>query len=107
MKRGLLHLSLTSNTVALTLMGGQTWSGIARKTGKDSGKEKKKDRTDKRKRERTEKRQQEWKEGAGRGSVPPTIERMREPSTSRGEPPDMGGIGTCDTAPCNQGNPQL
>lgn len=39
----------------------------------------------------------------GRGLVPPTIESMREPRTSRSEAPEMGGIG--DTTPWNQGNP--
>lgn len=39
----------------------------------------------------------------GRGLVPPTIESMREPRTSRSEAPEMGGIG--DTMPWNQGNP--
>lgn len=38
-----------------------------------------------------------------RGLVPPTIESMREPRTSRSEAPEMGGIG--DTTPWNQGNP--
>lgn len=40
---------------------------------------------------------------AGRGLVPPTIESMREPRTSRVEAPEMGGIG--DIMPWNQGNP--
>lgn len=41
-------------------------------------------------------------EETGRGLVPPTIESMREPRTSRREAPEMGGMG--DTTPWNQGN---
>lgn len=51
-------------------------------------------------------REVEGEEGlmaTGSGLVPPTIESMRDPRTSRSEAPEMGGIG--DTTPWNQGNP--
>ncbi len=60
-------------------------------------------------REGTGDKQRKWKgEGvewdqAGRGLVPPTIERIREPSTSRSEPPEMGGTREWDTTSWNQG----
>lgn len=41
---------------------------------------------------RREERRVEVRE-AGSGLVPPTIESMREPRTSRSEAPEMGGIG--------------
>lgn len=54
---------------------------------------------------RSETEKERGEQAGGRGLVPPTIDRMREPSKSRREPPEIGGIRERDTTPCNQGNP--
>lgn len=65
-------------------------------------------RSERRKEKEEKERSGKWKGkgglmATGSGLVPPTIESMREPRTSRSEAPEMGGIG--DTTPWNQGNP--